>query len=57
MGGLPSVLSPFHNEFNKFRTRVRFYFKSYDTKSTCVFWRINAKILPYICAVVMAVIT
>ena len=51
MRGLTSILSLFHNEFNKFNNRstnVRFYL-SYDIKIILklYFWHENIRLLPY----------
>ena len=60
MGGLPSILSLFRNEFNKFNnTRARMLDSIYHMTNTLKsdFWRKNVIIGYYVRNVVMDVIT
>ena len=60
MRGLPSILSLFRNEFNKFNnTRARMLDSIYYMTITLKpdFWRKNVIILPYVRNVVMDLIT
>ena len=59
MRGLPSILSPFRNEFNTFNnTRARMLDSIYHMTNTLKsdFWRKNVIILSYVRNVVMDVI-
>ena len=60
MRGLPSILSLFHNEFNKFNnTRVQMLDSIYHMTNTLKshFWRKNVIICHYVRNVIMDVIT
>ena len=60
MRGLPSILSLFRNEFNKFNnTRARMLYTIYHMTNTLKsdFWRKNVTICHYVRNVVMDVIT
>ena len=60
MRGLPSILSLFHNEFNKFNnTRARMLYSLYHMTNTLKshFWRKKRYFCHYVRNVVMDVIT